>query len=505
MSRLELFLWVVAALAADGMALAWSGISWQPVVLISMVIFLLFLLRQAAFAGLFQDYRQKLSKRYGPVQANLFGLSWLDHSVDKQGKHCDMYVFAKHVVFVTPDPLSKEKVSILAVELQDIGLVKLDEGGHIYITLENSKGNNRLLLKSTLPAKDVIGPLEKLQSELVRERKLQALQKISEKAKQLDEELRSKLMERRRIRVENLKHEGNELVKRFAGIVPEDIFIKDTLFDKIKELLMLELLGRKSPLQGRLEEFLDNDFKPFAQILRDKIGFDFEDVEDFFILLNAVRAEVRNNVRDEFMSQYSSAFEPIAGQEEDKLIEVFTRICGPGALEPKNLEGFRLFLEGLNNANNFKGLKGKVELTGAKMEEEIKKHDLEKKINRGHVFFDDVTDLDVLGLLDFVEFVKNTLIRAGDTVEDIVLYDDRPVEILVNGRQKTLIHAFRPAGSVSQEDIKRLDSAMKVKGVSSGIFITTSYFTNDAAELAGAKGIVALDRSWLQEKICMKG
>lgn len=504
MNRTELLIWAAAAAVVNMILLFVFGTSWQPAVLSSAVIVILFLLRQVFVAGVPRDYGKELKGRFGSVEASLFGLEWLEQLSDKHGKQCSMYVFLRHVVFVTPDIKNREQVHILELALSNIEQVRLSREGHININVTAGGETRRLFLKSSLPYDNIVRSLETLQSEIIHERKAQALQKVSAKAKQLNEQLQKNLEERRRVRITRLQNEGRELVKRFAVIVPEDIFIKDSLFEKCKELVKFEFRGRKSFLPGRLEGFLDNDFKPFAQIMREKAGFDFEDEEDLIILLNNIREEVRKSILESFLAHYSAAFDRIFSSDEldfDKYLDVFSRVCGPGIKELKNLEGFRLFLQKRGHQDTLKDLESRVDSYLKKVEQELKKHGLEKKINAGRPVFDEVGDVDILGEIEFAEFVKILVTRPGDDVEDIIFLDDSRIELVFNAGQKVVVHAVKTELGVDARDIDSLAEARTAHGAEVGLFITTSFLTDRAVEMAEQKGIIVWDRIRLQDEI----
>lgn len=500
MIRLEPFLWAIAALVINVLVIVFLGTSWQIVMLISVVIVVLYVLKQVFFAGFLRDYSGELAKRLGPAQASVFGMEWLVPLSDKLGKHCDMYVFSKHVVFVTPDDLGKKQAHVLELDLNDIEQVRLNRQGQIHINITEGAAK-QLLLKSELPYDKLVRSFETLQAEIIHERKVRALEKVSAKAKQLDAEVRRKLAARRQVRVEKLQREGHELVTRFAEIVPEDILIKDSLFEKCKELIKLELQGRKSPLRGKLEEFLDNDFKPFAQIMREKAGFDFEDDEDLIILLKAIREEVRKILLVNFLARYSIFFGRLDGGEENEYIDGYIRLNGPGTNDLVNLEGFRLFLEKQGFQHTLGALTKKIENYLAKTEQDLKKHGLEKRINLGQPVIDDIGDVDILEDLEFAEFIKALLTKPEDQIEDIILGDGTLVEIVFNAGERVLVHVLRPAMGVKAEDIEKTEQAKITKGADVGMFITTSYLTNRAIELANDKGIIIWDRIRLKQEI----
>lgn len=504
MNRTELLIWAAAAVVVNMIFLFVFGASWQPVVLGSVLIIILFLLRQAFVAGVPRDYGKELKERFGLVETSLFGLEWLERISDKYGKQCSMYVFPRYVVFVTPDLSDRDQVHILELDLNNIEQVRLSREGHININVTDGNETRRLFLKSSLPYDKIVRSMETLQAEIIHERKAQALQKVSAKARQLNEQLRKSLEERRRVRIEKLHNEGRELVKRFAVIVPEEIFIKDSLFEKCKELLKFEFRGRKSPLPGRLEGFLDNDFKPFCQIMREKAGFDFEDDEDLIILLNAIREEVRESILASFLAQFSAAFDRIFGIEQhdfDKYLDVFIRLCGTGVKDLKNLEGLRLFLQKQGYEDTLKDLESKIDSYLVKLEQEKKKHGLEKKINSGRPVFDDIGDVDILGEVEFAEFIKMLVTQPGDDVEDIIFLDDSRIELVFNAGQMVVIHAVKTALGIDAGDIANLAQVRVSRGAEVGLFITTSFLTDRAVEMAEQKGIIVWDRIRLQDEI----
>lgn len=361
----EWIAWAAVTVFASFVTLVVFGLSWVPVIMVSLVIVVIFLIRQAVAAGLFTDYRKNLAARFGPVQASIFGLEWIECPSEKHGKHCDMHIFKNHVIFVTPDPLGKQKVHIHEVNLADVTQVKLDADNTIHIVTAETATAKELSFKSTQPHNQLVGPLKTLQAELVHERQAQALRKVAEKAVKIEQELHRQLDERRRLRIERLQGaKGRNLVERFTGIIPPDIFIKDTLYEKIKELLLLELKGRKSTMQGRLEHFLENDFKPFAEVMRERVGFDLEDYEDFCLLLQEIRTQVRQNASRSFKVRYADLLDPVAGSVETELISSYIREAGPEMSEIPNIEGLRMYLAERGYHYDFKALRQKVEDIG---------------------------------------------------------------------------------------------------------------------------------------------
>ncbi len=347
MKQTEVLIWAAAAAAVNLILLLVFGLSGLLVVLASLVIVILFLLRQITAFGLFKDYGKELAARFGPVEAVMHGLEWVTPLSDKRGSYCSMYVFPGHVVFVTPDPDDPPKAHFLEIHLNRVLKVRLNQQGHIALTVRDNSGTGQMFLKSDQAYDKVVKCVETLQAEIIHERETQALHKVAEKARQVNEMIRRSLEDRRRARVGRLQKEGGELVGRFAGIVPEDIFIKDSLFEKCIELVRLEFNGRKSPLPGKLEGFLDDELKPFALILKEKVGFDFEDAEDFVFLLKTVRGEVRRGLLEAFTARYSAAFERLSERADcgiDAYTDVFIRTCSSGG-DLKTLEGFRLLLE----------------------------------------------------------------------------------------------------------------------------------------------------------------
>lgn len=358
----EWIAWAAVTVFANIITLMFFGLSWLPVIMVSLLIVVVFLMRQAVAAGLFIDYRKNLAARFGPVQASIFGLEWIECPSEKHGKHCDMHIFRNHVIFVTPDPLGKQKVHIHEVKLADVTQVKLNSDNTIHIVTAESATAKELSFRSTRPYDQLVGPLKTLQAELVQERQAQALRKVAEKAVKIEQELHRQQDERRRLRIERLHGaKGRNLVERFTAIIPSDIFIKDTLYEKIRELLLLELKGRKSTLQGRLEYFLENDFKPFAEVMRQKAGFDLEDYEDLCLLLQEIRNQVRQNARQSFKERYANLLDPVAESVETELISSYVRAAGSAVGEVPDLEGLRLYLAERGYHYDFKALRQRVE------------------------------------------------------------------------------------------------------------------------------------------------
>jgi hypothetical protein len=502
MIRLEVFIWGLAALIINLVLLKLFEASWQFVVIVSGIIVILYVLRQVLFTGFFHNYRKELQKLFGPVQETLYSLEWVSPVLDSQGKHCDMYVFLKNVVFVSPNPMGKEQVNILEIELKNIDKVRLNQEGCINIIFLDQGKVKQLFLKTALQPDKALKALETLQAEIVQERKVRALQKVSEKAKQIDEELQRQKNQRRQNRLTKLQAEGQRFVKRFAELVPTDIFIKDSLFDKCKELITLEFHGRKSTLPGRLEEFLDNELKPFVEIIKEKAGFDYEDEEDLIILLNAIRAEVRQLAHSDFMDKFSNTFERIEGKDEFLFIDVFVRLCGlTGVKDYKNLEGFRLFLQNNGFEISLKELNEKNEICIDRMKLEAKKHGLEKKINSDIPSYEHTGDLDILESQEFADFIKIILTKPGDSVSEISISDNTKLIMVIEAEQKVIVNAVRPEEVIDIEDILLTEKLKEAKKAEVAMIITTSYFTNRAIKMAGSKGIILWDRIRLEYEL----
>ncbi len=496
MFLIELLVLAVLVLLTDLFLLIVFDASAKTVWAVSLIITVLFLLRFIIKGVNKKTLQEQINSKYGSLQASLCGIELLAEQ-SGSGVRCDMLIYPHQVILVV-DTVDESKRKIHAIDLDSIQQVKLGTDGSFRLSIIEEGRPKQLTFKSTSPMKQIIAPLETLQAEIVFEHRIKVMREVGQKAKKLSDELQKELEIRRRKRVEGLQKEGMPLIKRFSSLVPVDFFVKETKFEKLLEVLKLEFLGRKSPLPGPVERFLDDDFKLFAQLLREKAGFDFEDEEDLVILLKVIREQVRRNAVDSFMQQYSIAFERAECAKETEYVDTYIRVTGSNAQDPESLEGFRLFLEKQNYRYSFKQLTQIVSDYCSKLEKDSQIHSFERKINVGTPAFSEVAELDVLSNVEYAEFLKSILVEPGDEVEDIVVRDQEPIALVFTAGQRVLVHAFKGIKSVTVEDVEQ---AMQAKGAFAAevvMLVTTSLVSNKVVEAARRKGIVLWDRVRLQ-------
>ena len=111
-----------------------------------------------------------------------------------------------------------------------------------------------------------------------------------------------------------------------------------------------------------------------------------------------------------------------------------------------------------------------------------------------------ISDLDVLGGIEFENFLQHLFKKMGYQCEVTKGSGDHGADLLIKRMGKlTVVQAKRHVGKVSNSAIQEAAAAVKPYNADNAMVITTNYFTKGAAFLADSNNVKLIDRNKLEE------
>ena len=129
----------------------------------------------------------------------------------------------------------------------------------------------------------------------------------------------------------------------------------------------------------------------------------------------------------------------------------------------------------------------------------IKRESFKESLLSGHSGTK-ITDLDVLGGIEFENFLQRLFEKMGYQCEVTKGSGDQGADLLIRRMGKlTIVQAKRYDGKVSNSAIQESATAVKHYNADNAMVVTTNYFTKDAASLAYSNNVKLIDRNKLEE------
>ena len=129
----------------------------------------------------------------------------------------------------------------------------------------------------------------------------------------------------------------------------------------------------------------------------------------------------------------------------------------------------------------------------------IKRESFKESLLSGHSGTK-ITDLDVLGGIEFENFLQHLFEKMGYQCEITKGSGDQGADLLIKRMgKKTVVQAKRYDGKVSNSAIQESTAAVKHYNADNAMVVTTNYFTKGAASLAISNNVKLIDRKKLEE------
>lgn len=261
-------------------------------------------------------------------------------------------------------------------------------------------------------------------------------------------------------------------------------------------------------LEDKRNKILNNDKYDYIKNFVEKYGHYGYTDEDFFKLMKLL------TVKGVEVSK--SELEWILKKElEEKNYRYFKEkihSCSPEKLEDyihsfldafgKNNE-YIYFLERLLKDDNIQFDKNTLNAKMSEVIERIELERFEKKISNSD--YDNEFSIDKLDSItgyEFEYFLKNLFKKMGYEVKNTSLSNDQGADLIVSKfGDRVSVQAKRYSGGVGNKAIQEVVASIKHYKVDRGVVITTSYFTQQAINLAKSNNVELINRQELKNLI----
>ena len=132
-------------------------------------------------------------------------------------------------------------------------------------------------------------------------------------------------------------------------------------------------------------------------------------------------------------------------------------------------------------------------------QQNVKRESFKESLLSGHSGTK-ISDLDVLGGIEFENFLQHLFEKMGYQCEVTKASGDQGADLLIRRMGKlTIVQAKRYDGKVSNSAIQESTAAVKHYNADNAMVVTTNYFTKGAASLAISNNVKLIDRKKLEE------